>query len=371
MNIIKKLKFLIIFALLIIWNAYVHLFLKFIKFKKNNLKIKKLAIIFVKPYSYLDIYNISYKNPKKTFLSSIYRFGPVGLLSEHKTDFCISDSYNDKKIDFNKFKKNNSRLEFLKIQRKNSVNLNSINFNNYDLAISLNDTVPERLMKNYKKTLWAKIYEDHKNPNYVKYLFTKPKNFDLVFNQTLGFTPYSFLRKLHWIDFSFSFGNSNSLERFKLIKKKNIDIVLEVNQKEEIKNTIKKIKNYKYYCLDETLSQKKYIQILSVSKFFIAIDCKTPRWGNSLIEAALCQNLLIGNKNHFWNSHLILDELHCTSLGKAIEIIKSLKKDKKKYNYMIQEQNTRLDYLNYIRPLKQIFEYASSNRRELNIIKKI
>ena len=85
-------KLSILFTLLRIWNAYVQLSLKLKKFKKNNFKIKKLSILFVKPYDYLDIYTISFKKSKKTFLSSIYRFGPVGLLTDHKTDFCISDS---------------------------------------------------------------------------------------------------------------------------------------------------------------------------------------------------------------------------------------------------------------------------------------
>ncbi len=363
-------KLSILFTLLKIWNVYVQLFLKLKKFKKNNFKIKKLSILFVKPYNYLDIYTISFKNSKKTFLSSIYRFGPVGLLTDHKTDFCISDSYNDKKIDFEKFKINNPRVDFLKTQKKNSINLNSINFNRYDLVISFNDTVPERLMNNYRKTLWAKIYEDHKNPNFKKYFFIKPKKFDFVFNQTLGFTPYSLVKKSYWIDFSYTFGNSLSLKKIKLTKKKVIDIVTEVNQKEHIKYSVKKLKNFIFYCLDETLNHKEYINILSKGKFFLAVDCKSPRWGNSLIEAALCGNLLIGNRNHFWNSQLIIDELHCVSFNGAIKIIKSLKKDKNKYNNLLKKQNMRLNYMNYQRPLEQIINYAQSCKRELNIIKK-
>lgn len=359
----------IIFFCLRIWNLYVHFLIK--KIESKIFFTKKLRILFVKPYSYLDIYSLSFKNPIKTFLSSIYRFGPVGLLSEHLTNFCISNSENGKKINFKKLKKNNSRLKFLKIQKRQSVNIDSINLNDYDLVISFEETLSDKLVKKYPKILWAKIYEDHKNPHYKKHIYTKPKNFDLIFNQTLGFTPYSFLRRSHWIDFSYTFGNSNFLKKFNLIKKKIIDIVVEVNQKEYIKNSIKKLKNFSSYCLDENLNQKKYLDILSKSKFFLAVDCKSPRWGNSLIEAALCKNLLIGNRNHFWNSQLVIDELHCVSFNEAIKIIKSLKKDKKKYNNLLKKQNIRLNYMNYQRPLEQIVNYAETCKRELNIIKKI
>lgn len=361
-------KSILIFLFLRIWNFYVHIFLKI---NENKIFfIKKLRILFVKPYSYLDIYSLSFKDPIKTFLSSIYRFGPVGLLSEHLTDFCISNSVNGKKINFKKFKKNNSRLKFLKIQKRQSRNIDFVNFNDYDLVISFEDTLSDKLVKKYPKILWAKIYEDHKNPHYKKHIYTKPKNFDLIFNQTLGFTPYSFLRRSHWIDFSYTFGNLNFLKKFNLIKKKIIDIVVEVNQKQYIKNSIKKLKNFSSHCLDETLNHKEYINILSKGKFFLAVDCKSPRWGNSLIEAALCGNLLIGNRNHFWNSQLIIDELHCVSFNEAIKIVKSLKKDKIKYNDLLKKQNIRLNYMNYQRPLEQIINYAESCKRELNIIKK-
>ena len=62
--------------------------------------------------------------------------------------------------------------------------------------------------------------------------------------------------------------------------------------------------------------------------FFLAIDCNKPRWGNSLIEAALCGNLIVGNKNHFWNSQLILKETSMKNIDDSIDLILELKKIK-------------------------------------------
>jgi len=370
-------KYKIIFFLLKIWNYYVHFSLKcFInknkkKFSKGVKNIPKLRILFVKPYSYLDIYSLCFKNSITTFFSSIYRFGPVGLLTNNNTDFCIINSYDGKKINYSKVKKNNSRLRFLKIQKKESINVNSVNFNYYDLVISFENTVSDKLASLYPKILWAKFYGDHKNSNYKKNIFKKPKVFDLILNQTLGFTPYSFFRKTHWIDFSYTFGNSDFLSYFKSQKKKEIDFVVETNQKEYVKTFAKKIDYLSSHCLDETLSQKNYLKVLAKSKFFLAVDCKLPRWGNSLIEAALCQNLLIGNRNHFWNSQLIIEELHCTNIDQAIKIMKTLKINKKNYMRLLNKQNARLNYFNYNRPLEQIFNYASNCKRKLNISGKL
>jgi len=362
---------LLIFFLLRILNKYVVFFLNSKRKKEKNFKVKKLKILIVKPYSYLDIYSLSFCKSIKTIMSSVYRFGPVGLLLDHNTDFCITDSYNGQKLNYKKLKRNNSRLKFLKIQKKNSIDINLIDFNNYDLVISFEQTVESRIIQKFKKTLWAIIYDDHKHLQYKKSILKKPKYFDIVLNQTLGFTPYSIFRKLHWIDFSYTFGNSNFLNKCKLVKKKNNNIVVEVNQKDYIKNDIKNLIDLKAHCLDESLDQKKYINILAKSKFFLAIDCKSPRWGNSLIEAALSKNLIIGNKNHFWNSQLVLDELHCEDYKKALKIIHNLIKNKKFYNGLLIKQNLRLNYLNYTRPLKQIFDYSINCNRDLNIHKKL
>jgi hypothetical protein len=238
-------------------------------------------------------------------------------------------------------------------------------------VISFENTLSDKLASLYPKILWAKFYEDHKNPNYKISIFKKPKGFDLIFNQTLGFTPYSFFRKSHWIDFSYTFGNSDFLNYFNSQKKKEIDFVVEVHQKKYIKTLAKKIDYLSSHCLDETLSQKSYIKVLANSKFFLAVDCQLPRWGNSLIEAALCQNLLIGNRDHFWNSQLIIEELHCTNFNQAVKIVEYLKKNKKKYTRLLSKQNERLNYFNYIRPLEQIFNYASYCNRKLNILGKL
>jgi hypothetical protein len=303
--------------------------------------------------------------------------GPVGLFTDHNTKFVISKSYNGSKINFKSALKNLNLLNsnILKFQKKNCIDINKINFNNYDLAISFENTISQTITKKYKKVLWFRLYEDHKNHSYKKDILFKPKNFDGILNQTLGFTPYSLFRRLHSIDFSYTFGNSSFLVKTKEKKVKNIDIICEVNQTKLVKEYLNKFKKNntntkKIYALNEKLSHKKYISKLSKGKFFLAINTKTPRWGNSLIEAAICQNLIIGNRNCFWNSQLIIKQLHCTNIEKAIYLINMLKKDKKLYKIYLKKQNYILNYLNYLRPLKQIIDYAIDCNRDLNIHKK-
>ena len=57
--------------------------------------------------------------------------------------------------------------------------------------------------------------------------------------------------------------------------------------------------NIKVQKLDGNLKIKNYIKKLSKSKIFYCPIFTTPRWGNSIIEASMCQNLIIGNKRGY------------------------------------------------------------------------
>ena len=358
-NVLKK---NLIFAFLKFWNLITIVRIG----KSKNIK-KKMKIAIVKPYNYLDLYSKAHKNKLNTLLNSNYRIGPAGLFTNHDVSFYISNTYNDTKINdlsISLLKKKQKR-EYL-LQKKNSRNIKKIDFNRYDIVISFEDTISENTTHRFRKTLWAKIYEDHKKSDYKKNLLNPKKNFDIILNQTLGFTPYSFFKKNHWIDFSYTFGNSSFLKKINIKKSYKIDVITEVHQTTKVKNAFIN-SEFKTVTLDETLSHISYLNLLSKGMFFVAIDCEKPRWGNSLIEAALCGNLIIGNKNHFWNSQLILNETNLNNIDEAIDLIYKLKKDKKMYDFLIKKQNKLLNYLNYERPLNQIKHFSKLCDRNLNI----
>ena len=106
----------------------------------------------------------------------------MGLFLDHETDFVISSTYNDILINYNlqKYKLNKLRMENLRLQWKNRKDINKIDFNKYDLAISFEDTISNRIVNKYKKVLWFKIYEDHKKNCYKKIFFLN-QNFMMVF----------------------------------------------------------------------------------------------------------------------------------------------------------------------------------------------
>ena len=54
----------------------------------------------------------------------------------------------------------------------------------------------------------------------------------------------------------------------------------------------------------------------------------------------MCQNLIMGNKRGYWNSQLIHEDLHCSSIEDGGKIInKILFPIKKCINYYLSRQN--------------------------------
>ena len=142
------------------------------------------------------------------------------------------------------------------------------------------------------KIKWGIILEDHSNNNYKKFLLFKPNPYDFFLNLTQGFTPYSIFKRNHSIDFSYTFSSSNFLNKMNIKKTHTIDVVIEIQQPNYVMSLLNK-KNINVEKLDGNLKIKDYINKLSTSKIFFCPIFTSPRWGNSIIEASLCQNLIL------------------------------------------------------------------------------
>ena len=333
------------------WNLSVQI-IYFFKKKKLAIKKKKIKILLLKPYFYLDLYTKNSEDFKKVIFSSYYRFGPVGLFSDLKSDFYITSGASHKifenRINDRLRSKKNKKLMYL--QKKNSINVSKIDFRKYDIVLAYEGAVSRETIVKNPSIKWGIILEDHSNLNFKKFLFFKPVPYDFFVNLTQGYTPYSFLRRKHSIDFSYTFGSPDFLKKMNIKKTYNIDVIVEVQQPEEVLLNLKKM-NIKVQKLDGNLKIKKYIKKLSKSKIFYCPLFTTPRWGNSIIEASMCQNLIIGNKRGYWNSQLIHEDLHCSSIEDGGKIINKIFSNKKMYNYYLSRQNKILDEINYKLPL--------------------
>lgn len=340
---------------MIFWTFFTRI--NFQYFRKKYLKLNKLKLkcLVIKPYFYLDLYTNTFLNKKKIINSSYYRLGPVGLFLDLKSDFLISNPLltQDLKYQIKNRIKNIDNKKLMLLQKKNSIKEKKINFTKYDLIFMYKDAVSNKLVKKHSNKKWAIILEDHSDKNYKKYLIKKPYNFDFFLNHTQGYTPYSFMKKKHVIDFSYTFSSKDFLKNMNLKKTNKIDILIEIQQPDYVKDRISS-PHLSIEKLEGNLNNEQYLKKLSSSKIFFCPIFTTPRWGNSIIEAAICKNLIIGNAYNYWNSLLIHKDLHCTSINEGKKIYTKILSDKKLFYYYLNEQNKVLQEINYNNPITQI-----------------
>jgi hypothetical protein len=381
-------KFYSKYFFMILWNIYTrnHFKIKnkyfYNKYKSFFLRLKKLKIkiLFLKPYHYTDLYqsSLQLKNKdKKIILSTRYRLGPIGLFLNFFTDVILVNNNEHLKIGkniyFNKYKKKSDNYKYIYKQYLRSKVLKNINLSSYEMIISLKDDISKDYIKKNSNIVWAKMFEDHSDASYKKNAYLESELYDLTLNLTQGYTPYSLFRSSNNIDFPYSFGNSSFLKQMNFSTKKKIDIVCEIFQPEEI-NTFLNSNGFKNFVrLDGSLEVKKYIKLLSSSKIFFSpiYGVTNPRWGNSITEAALCQCLIVGNPYSYWNSLLIHDDLVCKSFSESLSILNTLLNDGRLFNYYLDLQNKKLNFINYYQPIIQIINKIKKIKNYKKISKKL
>ena len=349
-NLLKKI-------LIFFWNSYTRINLDF--YLKKNLNVekkitKKLEILIIKPFNYSDLYSPSIFSKIDTIKSSQYRMGPISLILDFNTKIVISDYSNNQKIGLKNLSEDNKSksYKYYKFLYNHKINFEKFNFSKFDWIISIKDSVPTHIIKQNPNTLWTLLFEDHRELNYLKYKIFGSKKYDLSLDTTQGFTPYDIFQNRRSINFPYSFADNSIAKKLNIKNKKKKQILLEIYQPKEL--SFKKIKNFKVLASDSSLKIYDHLKRLADTKYFYCPVYNLPRWGNSIIEAAAFNCLIIGNPNCFWNSLLIQKECIAKCHEDGLKIIKKFENDQILYNKVLKNQKKIFNIINYYRPLNLI-----------------
>jgi len=336
------------------------------KILKTNLS-KKINILIIKPFNYSDLYAPNKKTKLDTIKSSRYRMGPISLVLEFKTKIIISDYFNETKIKL-KDEINTSNYKYYRGQFNNKINVKKFNFSKFDWVVAIKDSVPKHVIKKYPTVLWSLLFEDHREINYLKYKIFGSSKYDLTLDTTQGFTPYDIFKSKKSINFPYSFSNSLVCKQIGLKNIKKKQILLEIYQPNTL--PFKNLKNFKILKSEGNLEIYDHFKRLSQSKYFYCPIYKIPRWGNSIIEAATFNCLIIGNPNCFWNSLLIQKECIAKTHAEGLRIINVFEKNNKLYKRVLSKQRYIFNLINYNLPLNQISEIVKNefpNKKIFNL----
>jgi len=315
-------------------------------------------------------------NPQEIIFSSLLRTGMVGLFTKLNADFYIVKI--EKDIECQIWKEqaiNSDRLKHFydlknKIDPKNiannthppgyyAISAYDINWDLYDVIISVNISIPNSIVKMHPNKLWCYYIQE---PNMKSYRLSmeKPiKNYDLFLNQRFDYLCGLRNKKKHVVDFPYYlqyYGCFQELLKTKeySVTKKNGIFICKHSLRKLSPTQIKKIENLGHTIYEQSGSPKEMISNLLKSKYYIKVGGDIKRWGNAIIESIASGNLFIGNPLDFYNKSLFTKRTKVKSIEEAINKINYFDNDTNLYNDELNRQIKLANWLCFNRPVKRI-----------------
>lgn len=357
------------------------IFLSFDVCSQTNYKIA-----FVKQVVYQDLYCSSSDSSISDIIFSSYkRSGPVGLFTKFDTDFYIVDVEKDPECNIWKEKckpENIATYEALKTnisswgqiaghkfsQGHYSRKCADINWEKYDIVITLDAAIPARITLKYPKILWTYYIGEGVQPTF-KASFKKPvKGYDCFLTQDCSLKTNN---QSHIIEFPYHlqyFGCFHELLKIKEKDLKREGIYLETHTDMYFKSNNDQLQKLSNIC-----NVKRYMHGISLkemifnhlnSKYFIQfIDSKKTKIrsgtrGNAVIQAIASGNLAIAKKENIKNIDILTPNTLVNTFEDLIRVVNYFEKNPDMYKKELKLQRQKLNYLCFNRPMNELFKKA-------------
>jgi hypothetical protein len=348
---------------------------------------KPYQIAFVKQVVYQDLYCSNSLNRAELVFSSFRRSGPVALFSALNADFFIVDTEPDPEcaiwqekaraqlgIAYYESLKTTIPPDGLLVghthpQGYYAIKCDSINWGIYDIVISMDISIPQRIIKKYPHTLWAYYIGEGFGPSF-KHSYREPiANYDTFLTQDYAEkTNY----KEHVIEFPYHLqyhgcfhellGQSSDYPRHGISLEIHTERFLPKEQQDAL-NEISPIS--KRLMLKEPL--KDLINRLIQTKYFIvfiepAPGIRSKIRGNSIPEAIAAGNLVIARKRCLKNISLLSEKTVVNSFQELIEQIRYFEQNPEAYAQELKNQREKLNWFCFERPIKELYEHCDRKK---------
>ena len=343
--------------------------------KMNN---KELKIALIKQVVYQDLYVCGNNStPEEMLFSSMCRVGPIGLFTLYDADFYILNEEKDKECQVwkkiipgmtkeyrklvntpvNKIK----GLEFYcpetdECNGDYSVSCNSIDWGKYDVVISINCSVPYRVVKKYQRTLWCYMIGEANFLQDQVYF-----GYDVSLNQLIR-GEYNKSKRI--IDFPYTFVGPDCLEKmisglYGKVENKN-GIYGEINTTTE--RPVKRIPQFEPISEStgqpiKVHKQKLRDNLLEIynSKYYLKVGGRITR-GNGAIEAISLGTMVLISPEDIICRQIIPKEAWVYNADDAIEKIKYFDNNPEEYNRVLnlERELVKLFVIDY--PMEHIYQ---------------
>lgn len=336
--------------------------------------LRELKIAFVRQDVFLDLYCADPRlSGPELVRNSVQRTGPAGLLVDFEADYWIlkEDSAPECSIWMEKIandpdpqpdvyrsqKDQPPRANFSTTFASHAVRADEVPWEDYDLVVSIDISVPFRILSKTRRPLWAYLPGDPGVPTAKRSLLKPPGNYHVSLShgfrrypvrpslgpRTIEF-PYTFLRQSTW---QMVFPPVSAEMRLGTMVESHTDRLLEANERLEL-GKVGPVRR-------PTGSIQEVADSLNRSKFYFRCG-GGPVIGNGIIEAVAAGCLAVGNHREFVNRSLFTPSTRCEERHAGIRKIQQLHLDPLRMKKLCALQGTLADYFCFFRPVRDLLD---------------
>jgi hypothetical protein len=345
-----------------------------------------LKIALVKQEVYQDLYvcSVTEKDASEVLFSSQMRVGPIGLIAELGADFYIvkAESERETRVYRRVIRKIADHLPKLRTQTiqcipglefaepgspfpngKFAVDCRSVDWSKYDVVISINISLPTKLILTYPRTLFGyMIGEANTVTNKTRF------GYDVALNQMARGLVGSHNGQ---VDFPYTFLKGDTLEKLmrhalgRPSEKKGIFMEINSTTERPVTRPPEHFAPLVEKCYPINLHRQKISDNLKAiydSKYFLKMGGRRIR-GNSVAEAVSLGVLCLMNRNETIHRELIPDGCNVEDIGQTLALIKRLEENPVEYDALLAEQRELVTNLFFDAPVKSLQACLAEKRK--------
>lgn len=230
-----------------------------------------------------------------------------------------------------------------------SVEVDSVDWKKYDIVLTINACIPDRIIKENPSTLWC-YWNGENKPEYIN----KPLGlYDVVLNQDVTLEQHS-----KSVGFPYTFVSEDILEKmFGGLTKQGI--YMEINN---CKERPVSAETPVFSRISAAVAQPIHLHSQDIlenlrrvckSKYFLKIEGRNLR-GNSILESISCGTLVLANKQMITYNDLICEECHVVTEWDAVKKILELESSPLLYSELVKKQRNILQTLYFQKPISNL-----------------
>lgn len=343
-----------------------------------------IRVAFVKQSSYVDLYtrpNVgtdSAPSDREVYESSNFRSGPVGLLAHFDTDFIIvkcADTLESKIWEYRLTNEATGSQETAERRNRRrsaqdevAVDADTVDWSQYDIVICMENAVPSQVASQYPETVWATMLEWFGMPQFKRYLFKPPAGYDVFLTQLFSKLPFDSILPSSTLSWPYGLIHSSSFTDLGYSDREGRNrIVVDRNASEALESFGGDVDFRERLDVLGGMNIKQFVSIMRQAKYYTSFGTKRYLWGNGTLDTAALGALILTDRAQLINPSIVAPSCHVSDAKELVKKIECFDQNPELYAEALLEQQQRLNYFAFWRPLGGLHRFVEKQSRFASI----